>query len=119
MANDLLASLQRLGDAEHDDLSVAHDALAEIVNLRAEVERLRADADAYMKIANDTANDVLHMEADAARYLYLRDDCDGFEITVREEDEDGWETWVSGYPPDELDIAIDNAIAAMEASNGS
>lgn len=31
---DLLSNLQLLGDAEHDDLSVAHDALAEIVRLR-------------------------------------------------------------------------------------
>ncbi len=34
MNNDLLANLQRLGDAEHDDLSVAHDALSEIIELR-------------------------------------------------------------------------------------
>lgn len=33
-SRDLLALLQRLGDGEHDDLSVAHDALAEIINLR-------------------------------------------------------------------------------------
>jgi hypothetical protein len=32
--NDLLKNLQDLGDAKHDDLTVAHDALAEIVNLR-------------------------------------------------------------------------------------
>lgn len=46
--SDLISNLQRLGDAEHDDLSVAHDALAEIVRLRIltveqhdEIERLR------------------------------------------------------------------------------
>lgn len=45
--SDLISNLQRLGDAEHDDLSVAHDALAEIVRLRIltveqhdEIERL-------------------------------------------------------------------------------
>jgi hypothetical protein len=47
---------------------------------------------------------------DARRYRWLRDDGSGFEITVREEDEDGHETWVSGYPPNELDIAIDAAM---------
>lgn len=46
--SDLISNLQRLGDADHDDLSVAHDALAEIVRLRIltveqhdEIERLR------------------------------------------------------------------------------
>jgi Zn-dependent oligopeptidase len=34
--SNLLENLQALGDAEHDDLSVAHDALAEIVKLRLE-----------------------------------------------------------------------------------
>ena len=45
--SNLISNLQRLGDAEHDDLSVAHDALAEIVRLRIltveqhdEIERL-------------------------------------------------------------------------------
>src|SRR5690606_4193470 len=33
-SRDLIALLQRLGDGEHDDLEVAHDALAEIINLR-------------------------------------------------------------------------------------
>jgi len=52
--SDLIASLQRLGDAEHDDLSVAHDALAEIMRLRLdvvekqdEIERLRAAGVGY------------------------------------------------------------------------
>lgn len=46
--SDLISNLQRLGDADHDDLSVAYDALAEIVRLRIltveqhdEIERLR------------------------------------------------------------------------------
>lgn len=54
---DLIASLQRLGDAEHDDLSIAHDALAEIMRLRLdvvekqdEIERLRAALIAAMEI---------------------------------------------------------------------
>ena len=46
---------------------------------------------------------------DAERYRYIRDDGDGFEITVREVNEDGGETWVAGYPPTELDAAIDAA----------
>lgn len=37
---DLIANLQRLGDMEHDDLSVAHDALSEIIKLRLEKARL-------------------------------------------------------------------------------
>ena len=46
---------------------------------------------------------------DAERWRYLRDDGCGFEITVREENEDGYESWVSGYPGAELDAAIDAA----------
>jgi hypothetical protein len=52
---------------------------------------------------------------DAARYRYLRDDGDGFDISVREEGDEG-EEWVTGYPPDELDTAIDAAIAQAEAA---
>lgn len=55
--SDLIASLQRLGDAEHDDLSVAHDALAEIIRLRLdvvekqdEIDKLRAALIAAMEI---------------------------------------------------------------------
>ena len=46
---------------------------------------------------------------DAERYRWLRDDCGGFEVTVREENEDGYESWVAGYPAEELDAAIDAA----------
>lgn len=62
--NNLLANLQRLGDAEHDDLSVAHDALAEIVRLRLlNVELVEAleklarlgNGDRY---GNSTGNDI-------------------------------------------------------------
>lgn len=47
---------------------------------------------------------------DAERYRWLRDDGDGFTIDVREEGDEG-ENWVTGYPPDDLDAAVD---AAME-----
>jgi len=50
-------------------------------------------------------------EADARRYRWLRADPEGFEITVCETDEDGRETWVSGYPATELDAVIDAALA--------
>lgn len=56
-------------------------------------------------------------QIDAARYRYLRDDGDGFDISVREEGDEG-EEWVTGYPPDELNAAIDAAIAAAEATKG-
>lgn len=46
--------------------------------------------------------------ADARRYRRIREG-DGFDIAVREEDEDG-EMWVYGYPPEELDAAIDAAM---------
>ena len=49
---------------------------------------------------------------DAERYRYLRNDCAGIDIAVAELDDDGHESWVHGYPPDELDAAIDAAIAA-------
>lgn len=40
--SDLLRRLQGLGNAEHDDLSVAHDASEEIVALRSRVAELEA-----------------------------------------------------------------------------
>lgn len=40
--SDLLRRLQALGDAEHDDFSVAYDASEEIVSLRARVAELEA-----------------------------------------------------------------------------
>jgi hypothetical protein len=46
---------------------------------------------------------------DAERYRWLRDNGDGFEITVREVNEDGGEEWIAGYSGPELDIAIDTA----------
>ena len=50
---------------------------------------------------------------DAERYRYLRDCGHGFDLSVREETEEG-EIWVTGYPPDELNKAIDQAIATKE-----
>ena len=60
-----------------------------------EIKRLRAE--------------LAECREDAERWRYLRDDGCGFEITVREENEDGYESWVSGYPGAELDAAIDAA----------
>jgi hypothetical protein len=51
---------------------------------------------------------------DAERYRWLRNDGAGFDISVAEIDEDGHESWVHGYPPEELDAAIDAAIAAKK-----
>lgn len=53
------------------------------------------------------------MERDAERYRHLRDDGYGFDVCVLEMDEHG-ESWVHGYPPEELDAAIDAAMAAMK-----
>lgn len=61
--SDLIRLLQGLGDAEHDDLDVAYDALAEIVRLRedladatAEIEQMRSELDMAHK-ANADAYD--------------------------------------------------------------
>lgn len=60
-SRDLVALLQRLGDGEHDDddLSVAHDAIAEIINLRLQraalldrAEALRAAIERIVEIAD-------------------------------------------------------------------
>ena len=48
------------------------------------------------------------LRKDAERYRYIRDDGDGFDIAVLEEDEHG-ASWTHGYPPEELDAAIDAA----------
>jgi len=46
-SRDRIALLQRLGDGEHDDdLSVAHDAIAEIINLRLQRAALLDERDA-------------------------------------------------------------------------
>lgn len=50
------------------------------------------------------------LERDAARYRYLRDDGEGFDISVLERDTEDGELWVHGYPPEELDDAIDAAM---------
>lgn len=50
---------------------------------------------------------------DAERYRYLRDCGHGFDLSVREETEEG-EIWVTGYPPDELNKAIDQALATYD-----
>ena len=49
-SRDLIALLQRLGDGEHDDLSVAHDALAEIINLRLQRAALLDCAEALAEV---------------------------------------------------------------------
>lgn len=117
-----LADSQTRGETIHPDSNSLYAVLLvlaeEVRRLRGEIEPLKSDLDTYMRIANEEVNRAAELEADAARYRYLRDNCAGFEITVLERDEDDWETWVSGYPPDELDIAIDAAIdTAMESSN--
>ena len=48
-------------------------------------------------------------ERDAKRYRHLRDDEDGFDVAVRNDGDEG-EYWVHGYPPEELDAAIDAAM---------
>lgn len=53
--------------------------------------------------------ELAEFKEDAERYRWLRDNGDGFEITVREVNEDGGEEWIAGYSGPELDIAIDTA----------
>ena len=60
----------------------------------------------------------LEMVRDAERYRWLRNDGAGFDISVAEIDDDGHESWVHGYPPEELDTAIDAAIAAEKGGKG-
>lgn len=75
------------------------------------------DGDAMLKASIDVYKNSLKaciaerdaLKADAERYRYLRDDGDGFDISVLEEDEHG-ASWVHGYPPEELDAAIDAAM---------
>ena len=72
----------------------------------------------HIALANPSAiisllDHVERLEKDAARYRYLRDNGDGFDISVLERDTEDGELWVHGYPPEELDDAID---AAMEES---
>ena len=71
--------------------------------------------DASAKIA-ELESKLAKVEKDAERYRYLRDCGDGFDLSVREEDEEG-ENWVTGYPPEDLDAAIDAYLdAAIQES---
>lgn len=56
------------------------------------------------------------LKEDAERYRYLRDDGHGFDISVMERTTEYDEWWVHGYPPEELDAAIDAARKGGEAS---
>lgn len=99
--------------ASCDDVASAVDREME---LRAEREAMANVLPGYYYMDPPDGGDVpvleqlRRMAKDAERYRHLRDDGSGFEITVREEDEDGAETWVSGYPPREMDAAIDAQI---------
>lgn len=91
-----------------------------IRHLEAENGALKAALSAQAKAIN-TGNKAAAVDEqdqrDATRYRYLRDDGDGFDLSVREEGDEG-EEWVTGYPPDELDAAIDTAIAQAEKAKG-
>lgn len=52
---------------------------------------------------------------DAARYQWLRNSGGSFDISVRQEDEEG-KYWITAYSPNDFDLAIDAAIAAAEAA---
>jgi len=86
-------------------LDAAHQ-LGDVFSLGDEYRVMLSAAPAAPAVPDDVVKD-------AERYRYLRDNGDGFDIAVREDDEDG-ESWVHGYPPDELDAAID---AAMQEGN--
>lgn len=86
--------------------------VASLWEARTQIERLTAERDELRRQLDE-------VEQDARRYRWLRDDGSGFEITVCEEDEDGHETWVSGYPPNELDIAIDAAMGLTRPAEES
>ena len=109
-------------DAERDrssDLLLQRENVMEQLAVAiAERDEARVNADEVFKqLQTELADkDLLRKrlaaaEADARRYRWLRADPEGFEITVCETDEDGRETWVSGYPATELDAVIDAALA--------
>ena len=54
---DILKLLQKLGDAEIDDLSIAHDALEEIVHLRIRLAEVQKDAERYHWLKKECAYD--------------------------------------------------------------
>ncbi len=72
---DLLKNLQRIGDCELDDITVAHEALAEIVDLRLRIAELEAVAEKYRELLYQVAckfpNETRHETA--LRYLKERE----------------------------------------------
>ena len=58
------------------------------------------------------------LKRDAERYRYLRNDGEGFDISVLERDTEDGELWVHGYPPEELDESIDAAMAQVREGGG-
>ena len=64
----MIARLQRLGDAEHDDFEVAHDALAEIILLRADKAEL---TDKALRFDLDRAG-IEQREREAVELVELR-----------------------------------------------
>ena len=60
---DLLTLLQKLGDGEIDDLSVAHDAIEEIVRLREKAEELYDDKERWYRMCELHANRLHDLES--------------------------------------------------------
>lgn len=91
-----------------------------IYSMACEIERLQAE-NAELQIFKQMWNDFVSLQhgdaqllcKDAERYRWLRYAGYGFDIAVREEYDEG-EQWVHGYPPEELDAAIDAAMKGGE-----
>ena len=65
--------------------------------------------DLAAEIAARADAEIAALRADAERWRFFMTDPDGFEVNVRETDDDGFETWYSCYPMDEFQQKIDAA----------
>lgn len=74
MKDDLVRLLQQLGDAEIDDLSVAHDALEEIVALRVKTQDLFDDKERWFRMCEIHTERLQNLQAKLDALMKALDD---------------------------------------------
>lgn len=84
------------------------DALLKIVHFARRAftsHDVHTDDDQLIALMNSVAND-------AKRWQFLMTEPDGFDMHVREYDDDGDEQWISCYPAADLEVVVDGAMTS-------
>lgn len=74
---DLIARLQALGDAEHYELDVAHEALEEILYLRMAKVALESERDRYKALAGELAEALAEAAGELHSVRSVSHQCNG------------------------------------------